>query len=136
MLFFFIVSFSDFAYTFSEIKSPSTGQGSTLEHKPFVRSFSGCGMRFANKHVKDKHEKTGRHVYAYVSIFLTHNSIPSYVGFWDKHLSRQCHIISSYVGHYCFELQGDFEEADEQFPRPRGGHKRKYPTIEILVQRG
>ncbi|VVA10597.1 PREDICTED: mRNAion factor [Prunus dulcis] len=107
-----------------------------LEHKPFVCSFSGCGMRFAYKHVRDKHEKTGRHVYAYVSIFLTHNSIPSYVGFWDKHLSRQCHIMSSYVGHYCFELQGDFEEADEQFrSRPRGGRKRKYPTIEMLVRK-
>ncbi|CAL9027885.1 unnamed protein product [Prunus brigantina] len=67
-----------------------------LEHKPFVCSFSGCGMRFAYKHVRDKHEKTGRHVYAY----------------------------------------GDFEEADEQFrSRPRGGRKRKYPTIEMLVRK-
>ncbi|KAI5320457.1 hypothetical protein L3X38_040165 [Prunus dulcis] len=67
-----------------------------LEHKPFVCSFSGCGMRFAYKHVRDKHEKTGRHVYAY----------------------------------------GDFEEADEQFrTRPRGGRKRKYPTIEMLVRK-
>ncbi|PQM39310.1 transcription factor IIIA-like [Prunus yedoensis var. nudiflora] len=67
-----------------------------LEHKPFVCSFSGCGMRFAYKHVRDKHEKTGRHVYAY----------------------------------------GDFEEADEQFrSRPRGGCKRKYPTIEMLVRK-
>ncbi|KAI5319472.1 PREDICTED: mRNAion factor IIIA [Prunus dulcis] len=62
-----------------------------LEHKPFVCSFSGCGMRFANKH-----EKTRGHVYAY----------------------------------------GDFEETDEKFQsRPRGGRKRKYPTIEMLVRK-
>ncbi|KAM0969553.1 hypothetical protein TB2_017425 [Malus domestica] len=36
-----------------------------LEDKPFACSFSGCGMRFAYKHVRDNHEKTGRHVYAY-----------------------------------------------------------------------
>ncbi|CAL2258205.1 unnamed protein product [Prunus armeniaca] len=45
--------------------------------------------------------------------------------------------MSSYVGHYCFELQGDFEEADEKFrSRPRVGRKRKYPTIEMLVPIG
>ncbi|CAL8132261.1 unnamed protein product [Prunus armeniaca] len=31
---------------------------------------------------------------------------------------------------------GDFKEADEKFrSRPRGGHKRKYPTIEMLVRK-
>uniref|UniRef100_A0A2N9HDA1 C2H2-type domain-containing protein n=1 Tax=Fagus sylvatica TaxID=28930 RepID=A0A2N9HDA1_FAGSY len=34
-----------------------------LDLKPFACSFSGCGMRFAHKHVRDKHEKTGCHVY-------------------------------------------------------------------------
>ncbi|KAM0974625.1 transcription factor IIIA-like isoform X1 [Malus sylvestris] len=67
-----------------------------LEDKPFACSFSGCGMRFAYKHVRDNHEKTGRHVYAY----------------------------------------GDFVEADEQFQsRPRGGRKRKCPTIEMLLRK-
>ncbi|XP_030934774.1 transcription factor IIIA isoform X2 [Quercus lobata] len=34
-----------------------------LDIKPFACSFSGCGMRFAHKHVRDKHEKTGCHVH-------------------------------------------------------------------------
>ncbi|XP_008367872.3 transcription factor IIIA-like isoform X2 [Malus domestica] len=67
-----------------------------LEDKPFACSFSGCGMRFAYKHVRDNHEKTGRHFYAY----------------------------------------GDFVEADEQFQsRPRGGRKRKCPTIGMLLRK-
>ncbi|XP_074306816.1 transcription factor IIIA-like [Silene latifolia] len=34
-----------------------------LNLKPFACSVSGCSMRFAFKHVRDKHEKSGRHVY-------------------------------------------------------------------------
>ncbi|XVE61565.1 hypothetical protein DITRI_Ditri06bG0050700 [Diplodiscus trichospermus] len=33
------------------------------ELKPFACSFSGCGMRFSYKHVRDHHEKTGCHIY-------------------------------------------------------------------------
>ncbi|KAH9676035.1 hypothetical protein KPL70_019011 [Citrus sinensis] len=34
------------------------------EIKPFACSFFGCGMRFAFKHVRDNHEKSGHHVYS------------------------------------------------------------------------
>ncbi|XP_062153779.1 transcription factor IIIA-like [Alnus glutinosa] len=67
-----------------------------LDLKPFACSFSGCGMRFAHKHVRDNHEKTGNHVYT----------------------------------------PGDFEESDDQFQsRPRGGLKRKCPTVEMLIRK-
>ncbi|XP_061988525.1 transcription factor IIIA isoform X2 [Rosa rugosa] len=36
-----------------------------LENKPFVCCFPGCGKRFAYKHVKDNHEKSGCHVHAH-----------------------------------------------------------------------
>ncbi|KAK9725928.1 hypothetical protein RND81_05G178100 [Saponaria officinalis] len=35
-----------------------------LNLRPFACSISGCSMRFAFKHVRDNHEKSGRHVYA------------------------------------------------------------------------
>ncbi|CAL5354026.1 unnamed protein product [Camellia sinensis] len=67
-----------------------------LELRRFACSITGCGMRFTFKHVRDKHEKSGCHVYTY----------------------------------------GDFEESDEQFRSiPRGGQKRKCPTIETLTRK-
>lgn len=31
--------------------------------RPFVCGFTGCGMRFAYKHVRNNHEKSGSHIY-------------------------------------------------------------------------
>lgn len=37
---------------------------------------------------------------------------------------------------YCVLMQGDFVELDEQIQRrPRGGRKRKCPTIESLLRK-
>ncbi|KAL7174417.1 hypothetical protein ACSBR2_033638 [Camellia fascicularis] len=67
-----------------------------LELRRFACSIPSCGMRFTFKHVRDKHEKSGCHVYTY----------------------------------------GDFAESDEQFRSiPRGGQKRKCPTIETLTRK-
>ncbi|KAL1332889.1 hypothetical protein HN51_061656 [Arachis hypogaea] len=36
-----------------------------FKEKPFVCGFPDCGLRFAYKHVRDKHEKTGKHVFTH-----------------------------------------------------------------------
>ncbi|KNA24853.1 hypothetical protein SOVF_011670 [Spinacia oleracea] len=36
-----------------------------LQLRPFICSIPGCGMKFAFKHVRDNHEKTGRHVHVH-----------------------------------------------------------------------
>lgn len=41
-----------------------------LEMKPFVCSFPSCGLRFSFKHVRDKHEKSGCHVFTPVSFLF------------------------------------------------------------------
>lgn len=47
-----------------------------------------------------------------------------------KVLPLNCHAHEIYV------MQGDFEEADEEFrSRPRGGRKRKCPTVEMLIRK-
>ncbi|KAJ0431123.1 putative transcription factor C2H2 family [Helianthus annuus] len=57
-------SFDGCSLTFS--KSSNLQQHVKAAHfqeKPYVCSISGCGMRFSFKHVRDNHEKSGRHVY-------------------------------------------------------------------------
>ncbi|KAJ0428091.1 putative transcription factor C2H2 family [Helianthus annuus] len=38
-------------------------KASHLQEKLYVCSISGCGMSFSFKHVRDNHEKSGKHVY-------------------------------------------------------------------------
>jgi general transcription factor IIIA len=43
--------------------------------RPFVCGFPGCGMRFAYKHVRNKHENSGYHVYTCVSSSNLHTIV-------------------------------------------------------------
>ncbi|KAK3188665.1 hypothetical protein Dsin_028226 [Dipteronia sinensis] len=95
------------------------------EIKPFACGHVGCGMRFAYKHVRDKHEKSGCHVYATVSVsrFCKLHEIAM--------LEKRTYLVLLFVWN-----QGDFIESDEQFrSRPRGGRKRKCPTVEMLIRK-
>lgn len=49
-----------------------------LQEKPFVCRFDSCGMRFSFKRVRDNHEKSGRHVYTLVSLFVSIELVTSY----------------------------------------------------------
>ncbi|KAK4346115.1 hypothetical protein RND71_036291 [Anisodus tanguticus] len=56
--------FQDCQHTFSTRSNLSQHiKAVHMEAKPFLCSISGCGMKFAFKHVRDKHEKSGCHVY-------------------------------------------------------------------------
>ncbi|KVH97708.1 transcription factor IIIA-like [Cynara cardunculus var. scolymus] len=57
-------SFNGCNLTFSTISNLRQHvKAAHFQQKEFVCSISGCGMRFSFKHVRDKHEKSGRHVY-------------------------------------------------------------------------
>ena len=100
-----------------------------LKQNPFVCGFAGCSMRFSYKHVRDNHEKTACHVYTQVSFVLASVEQGAFLNVFLK-------SPLTHVGICCFCFQGDFEEADEEFrSRPRGGRKRTYPTVEMLVRK-
>ncbi|KAL1828840.1 hypothetical protein ACET3Z_007252 [Daucus carota] len=57
-------SFNDCLHTFSSKSNLNQHiKAVHLQQRPFVCSIHGCGMRFTFKHVKDKHEKSGCHLY-------------------------------------------------------------------------
>lgn len=94
--------------------------------KSFVCGIPGCGMRFSYKHVRDNHEKNGAHVYAHVSSVLYRDILFLINHPFQNQKNSTCLLC----------LQGDFVEADEQFrSRPRGGRKRSYPTVEMLIRK-
>ncbi|KAK7401363.1 hypothetical protein VNO78_12784 [Psophocarpus tetragonolobus] len=92
----------------------------------FPCSFNGCSCTFSRKSNLDKHKK---------AVHLMEK--PFLCGFPDcgmrfayKHVRDNHEKTAKHV----FTL-GDFEKADEEFrSRPRGGRKRKCPTIEMLVR--
>ncbi|XP_074329003.1 transcription factor IIIA-like [Apium graveolens] len=57
-------SISDCLHTFSSKSNLSQHMKAVhLQQRPFACSIYGCGMRFTFKHVRDKHEKSGCHLY-------------------------------------------------------------------------
>lgn len=57
-------SVKDCPHTFSSKSNLSQHMKAVhLQQRPFACSFHGCGMRFTFKHVRDIHEKSGRHLY-------------------------------------------------------------------------
>ncbi|CAK7339829.1 unnamed protein product [Dovyalis caffra] len=69
-----------------------------------------CDMRFSYKHVRDNHEKSS--LYVYTPKMNWHSEIGLLLD------------------------EGDFEESDRQFKsKPRGGRKRKFPTVEMLIRK-
>ncbi|PON82344.1 TFIIH C1-like domain containing protein [Trema orientale] len=103
----------------------------THEEKGPVESikcmYKGCDHTFStksnlNQHVKAAHLKQK----PFVCSFSGCGARFSYKHVRDNHEKTGCHVYT----------HGDFEEADEQFrSRPRGGRKRKYPTVEMLVRK-
>nr|XP_023885924.1 transcription factor IIIA-like isoform X3 [Quercus suber] len=65
-----------------------------LELKPFACSFSGCGMRFAHKHVRDKHEKTGCHVHTFGDFEESDNQFQSRIRGGRK---RKCPTVEMLI---------------------------------------
>lgn len=81
-------------------------------------------MRFAYKHVRNNHEKSGSHIYTCVSLVTN-------LFFFSQTQKR----LESYM-EVDWWFQGDFVEADEDFTsRPRGGVKRKHVTAEMLIRK-
>ncbi|CAI0419083.1 unnamed protein product [Linum tenue] len=87
----------------------------------------GCSLTFSSKTNLNQHVKA-----AHLNVKPFGCSFPgcgmrfSYKHVRDNHEKSGCHVYSC----------GDFQESDEQFrSRPRGGMKRKCPTVETLLTR-
>ncbi|KAK7385978.1 hypothetical protein VNO78_31992 [Psophocarpus tetragonolobus] len=100
---------------------------SSSSPETFQCEFKGCSCTFSRKSNLDKHKKA-----------VHFEEKPFVCGFPDcgmrfayKHVRDNHEKTAKHV----FTL-GDFEEADEDFrSRPRGGRKRKCPTVEILIRK-
>ncbi|KAL5559345.1 hypothetical protein UlMin_035556 [Ulmus minor] len=90
-------------------------------------NYKGCSSTFSNnsnlnQHVKAVHLKSKPFACGFPGCGMRF----SYKHVRDNHEKTGSHVYS----------HGDFEEADEQFrSRPRGGRKRKYPTVEVLIRK-
>lgn len=90
-------------------------------------TFEGCFLTFSTnsnlrQHIKAVHEELKPFVCGFTDCGMRF----SYKHVRDKHEKSACHVYTP----------GDFLESDEQFQsRPRGGRKRSFPTVEMLVRK-
>ncbi|KAK7314763.1 hypothetical protein VNO77_33291 [Canavalia gladiata] len=93
----------------------------------FECEFKGCGATFSRKSNLDTHKKAVHFKdKPFVCGFPNCGMRFAYKHVRDKHEETGKHVFTL----------GDFEEADEEFrSRPRGGMKRKCPTVEMLVRK-
>ncbi|CAJ2638780.1 unnamed protein product [Trifolium pratense] len=95
--------------------------------EPFKCEFKGCDRTFSTKSNLYTHQKAVHfQVKPFVCGFPNCGMRFAYKHVRDNHEKTAKHVFTL----------GDFEETDEQFrSRPRGGVKRKCPTVEMLVRK-
>ncbi|XP_050229575.1 transcription factor IIIA-like [Mercurialis annua] len=94
---------------------------------PIKCHFENCCHAFSNETNLNQHIKAVHlEVRPFVCGFPGCDMRFSYKHVRDNHEKSACHVYTS----------GDFEESDEQFrSRPRGGRKRKCPSVEMLIRK-
>ncbi|XP_057506109.1 transcription factor IIIA-like [Actinidia eriantha] len=90
-------------------------------------NFKGCLHTFSTRSNLQQHVKAVHHAHKPFSCSAPGCDMRfSYKHVRDNHEKSGCHVYT----------EGDFEESDEQVRmRPRGGRKRKCPTIETLMKK-
>ncbi|KAL5054419.1 hypothetical protein RYX36_035101 [Vicia faba] len=106
------------------LRTHETGTSS----EPFKCEHKDCDCTFSTKSNLQKHEKAVHfEVRPFVCGFRNCGMRFAYKHVKDNHEKTAKHLFTL----------GDFEEADEEFrSRPRGGVKRKCPTVDMLIRKG
>ncbi|XP_041008267.1 transcription factor IIIA [Juglans microcarpa x Juglans regia] len=90
-------------------------------------NYKGCLQTFSNKSNLHQHMKA---VHLELKPFAC-----SFSGCGMRFAHKHVRDNHEKTGNHVYTL-GDFEESDERFQsRPKGGRKRKYPTVEMLIRK-